>query len=99
MGRLINGINGHIQGKVGAVIGSSWKGIPYVKGPYKPRTKKISKDEKNNRSKFAKAHYWLKPLVEFVRIGFKGYTPLVEGFIAAKSYLLKNAFEGTGADK
>lgn len=98
MGRLINGINGPIVGKVGAVIGSSWKGVPYLKGPYKPRTKKISDTEKANRNKFSMAQYWLKPLLLFVRVGFKGFTPLVEGFVAAKSYLMKNAMEGTGAD-
>jgi hypothetical protein len=99
MARYPKGIMGPIRGKVGSVIGSSWKGVPYLKGPYKPRTKKISKKEKHNRIKFAKAQFWLKPLLDFVRIGFKGYKPpLVEGYIAAKSYLLKNAFEGTGAD-
>jgi hypothetical protein len=41
---------------------------------------------------------WLKPVTEFVRAGFKGYTEKVEGFIAAKSWLLKNAFEGEGDD-
>lgn len=38
------------------------------------------------------------PCFGLCRIGFKGYTERVEGFIAAKSYLLKNAFEGEGAD-
>jgi len=94
MGKLINGINGPIQGKVGTVHGSSRKGVPYLKGPYKKRTKKISKKEKGNRNKFADSQFWLKPLLEFVREGFKGYTERVEGFIAAKSYLSKNAFEG-----
>ena len=98
MGRLVNGINGPIVGKVGTVIGSSYKGVPYLKGPYKPRTKSISDTEKGNRSRFAMAQAWLKPLLPFVRLGFKGYTPMVEGFIAAKSYLMKNAMEGTGAD-
>ena len=31
MGRLVSGINGPIIGKVGTVIGSTWKGKPYVK--------------------------------------------------------------------
>ncbi len=31
MGRLIGGVNGQIQGKVGTMIGSSRNGIPYVK--------------------------------------------------------------------
>ncbi|WP_315818790.1 DUF6266 family protein [Paraflavitalea speifideaquila] len=57
----------------------------------------MSKKEKANRSKFGMAQYWLKPILDFVRQGFKGYSPTVEGFVAAKSWLLKNAFEGTGA--
>jgi len=98
MGRLIGGINGPIQGKVGTVIGSSRNGIPYLKGPYKSRTTKISKKEKENRSKFARAQFWLKPLLEFVREGFKDYSLKSQGFVAAKSYLLRNAFEGTSKD-
>jgi len=98
MGKLPFGINGPIQGKIGTVHGSSWKGIPYVKGPYKKRTKKVSKDEAANRNKFADAQAWLQPLKLFVRQGFKGYTDTVEGFIAAKSYLLLNAFEGVQPD-
>jgi len=98
MGKLPFGINGPIQGKIGTVHGSSWKGIPYVKGPYKKRTKKVSKPEAANRNKFADAQAWLQPLTLFVRQGFKGFTDTVEGFIAAKSYLLKNAFEGVQPD-
>lgn len=98
MGKLISGLNGPIHGKVGSVIGSSWKGIPYVKGPYKKRTTKVSKKEKTNRNKFSMAQYWLKPLLDFVRQGFKGYSPTVEGFGAAKSWLLLHAFEGAGQD-
>lgn len=92
MGRLINGINGQIQGKVGSVIGSSRKGVPYVKGPYKNRTKTVSKKELLNRKKFAMAQAWLAPLVDFVREGFRGYSERSEGFVAAKSWLLKNSF-------
>jgi hypothetical protein len=76
------------------VIGSSWRGIAYLKGPYKKRTKKISVKEKLNRIKFAKAQAWLQPILYLVKEGFKGYSERAEGFIAAKSYLLKNAFEG-----
>jgi hypothetical protein len=98
MAKLNGSIIGSFSGKVGSVIGSSWKGVPYMKGAHKARTEKISDEEKGNRSKFAMAQAWLKPLLEFIRVGFKGYTPTVEGFIAAKSYLMKNAMEGTGAD-
>ena len=99
MARLLNGINGPIQGTVGTVIGSSWKGFPYIKSRPRKRKKKAHKAEAANRSKFAAAHRWLKPLLKFVREGFRGYAPKVEGFNAAKSRLLLYAFEGEGADR
>jgi hypothetical protein len=91
MGRLVAGILGPVIGKVGTVIGSSRNGIPYLKGPHKNRTKAISEKETLNRLKFAAAQAWLKPLLNFVRIGFKGHSERSEGFVSAKSYLLKNA--------
>ncbi len=98
MATYTDGINGKFRGKVGTVIGSSWKGIPYMKSLHSKRTIPAHKDEQLNRNKFAMAHRWLQPVTDFVRAGYKGYTPTVEGFLAAKSYLLKNAFEGEGTD-
>jgi len=98
MGRLVNGINGPIVGKVGTVIGSSRNGKPYLKGPYKPRTKKVSKAELGNRSKFSQAQFWLKPLLKFVREGYRSYKMTSGAFVAAKAYLLRNAFEGMTPD-
>jgi hypothetical protein len=98
MGKLNSGLNSSFGGRVGTVVGSSWKGIPYIKSAYKPRTKKISEKEKANRSKFAMAQEWLSPLLDFVREGFKGYSETVEGYLAAKSWLLRNCFTGTAPD-
>lgn len=80
------------------MIGSSWKGKAYMKSLHHPRTIPPRKLEQQNRNKFGMAHYWLKPekVKAFVRAGFKGYSPTVEGFLAAKSCLLKNAFTGEG---
>lgn len=91
MGILISGPNGPIIGKVGAMHGSSRNGKHYVKGPYKKRTQKVSQKELLNREKFALAQAWLAPLLDFVREGFRGYSERSQGFIAAKSWLLKNA--------
>lgn len=91
MGRLPKGIMGPIIGKVGTVHGSSRNGIGYIKGPYKSRTLKVSKKELQNRKKFAMAQAWLSPVLIFVREGFRGYSQRSHGFIAAKSWLLKNA--------
>jgi hypothetical protein len=98
MATYTDGINGNFKGKVGRVIGSSWKGKPYMKSLYRKRTIPAHEMEQLNRNKFALAHRWLQPVTDFVRAGYKGHTPTVEGFLAAKSYLLKNAFEGDGAD-
>ena len=62
-----------------------------MKGPYKDRTTIISEKEKLNRRKFAASQAWLKPVIEFLRVGFKGYSERSEGFVSAKSYLHKNA--------
>lgn len=100
MATYTDGINGHFKGKVGTVIGSSWKGKFYMKSLHHPRTIPPHKKEQQNRNKFAMAHHWLKPeeVKAFVRAGFKGYSPTVEGFLAAKSCLLKNAFTGEGEE-
>lgn len=97
MGRIMNGLQGPVVGTVGNIIGSSWKGVPYIKSRYKKRTK-ATKEEAANRQRFAMAQRWLKPLLEYVRAGFKGYTPTVEGFIAAKSHLMRNAMDGLRID-
>ena len=91
MGRLVAGIYGPVHGKVGTIVGSSRNGVPYIKGLYKNRTAVVSKKELLNRKKFAVAQAWLKPLLEFVRQGFRGHSQRSEGFVAAKSWLLKNA--------
>ena len=98
MGRLLGGVNGQIQGKVGTMIGSSRNGVPYVKGPYKNRTQTVSEKELLNRKKFATAQAWLSPILDFVRVGFRGYSQRSQGFIAAKSWLLKNSFTGQEED-
>jgi hypothetical protein len=98
MAKIPLGINGPIVGTVGSVVGSSWKGEPHIKGKYKDRKKDVTKKELGNRSKFGAGQRWLQPITEFVRTGFRGYTERIEGFSAAKSYLSKYAWEGTGAD-
>lgn len=91
---------GPFRGKLGNIIGTSWKGIPVMRTrPEKrKRPRRAKGNEKQNQSKFAMAHYWLQPLLKFVREGFKNYSFRAEGFNAAKSYLLKNAFEGVKPD-
>lgn len=94
MAKYSNGINGAFTGKVGNVVGTTWKGIPVLRAAPLKRSSKAKGNEKQNQTKFSQAHHFLQPMLTIVREGFKGYTERVEGFNAAKSYLLNNAFEG-----
>ena len=92
MAILKNGPNGGLSGKFGSVIGYRLNGQDIIKGWPKKRTKKPSQREQANRDKFAQMQAWLKPLLGFLQIGFKGYAPTFQGFVAAKSYNSKHAF-------
>ncbi len=93
MGRLINGPNGPFIGKAGSFIGYTVNGVGYIKGIYKLRTKPPTEKEAFNQKKFAVAQEWLQPLKNIVRAGFRGYNERFQGFVAAKSYLMKNALK------
>lgn len=93
MAILKNGPNGGFSGKVGSVIGYQLNGQDVIRGWSKKRTKKPSKQELANRDKFAQMQAWLKPLLDFLRLGFKNYAPTYQGFVAAKSYNSKHAFK------
>src|SRR5690606_34337514 len=90
MGKYVSGINGAFTGKIGNTIGSSWRGIPYMKSR-SHRTKPATEGEKINRFIFGMTQQWLKPLKEYLRIGFNNYTLTNQGVNAAKSFLYKNA--------
>jgi hypothetical protein len=98
MAKYLHGINGPFMGKVGTVTGCKWKSVDYMRVTGYKRTKKVSEEEQANRSKFTAAQYWLKPLKTFLREGFKGYKPTVEGFNAAKSYLMLHAMTGPAVE-
>lgn len=56
MGTINKGILGAISGKVGTVVGSSWKGKPYLRSvPARRKNRKLSDAEKAQRAKFRMA--------------------------------------------
>src|SRR5690606_7859998 len=90
MGKMDYGINGPIRGKVGNVVGSSWRGIPYLKSLPK-RKKPPTEGEKINRFIFSMTQQWLQPLAEFLKVGFRDYSQTSSGVNAAKAYMYKHA--------
>jgi hypothetical protein len=91
MGTIKQGILGGFSGKVGTVIGGSWKGISYMRSI--PQSVHNPKTERQTiqRSKFTVAVQTLKPLTSILNIAWKENIYQKSPFNAAMSYTLKNA--------
>ncbi|MBR4157180.1 MAG: hypothetical protein IKU01_10870 [Bacteroidales bacterium] len=94
MGNIKQGILGGFSGKVGTVIGSSWKGITYMRA-IAPNVKDArTAKQLAQREKFVLTLGFLRSLQSFVRVGFKMYATRQTAFNAAMSYTLKNCIKG-----
>jgi hypothetical protein len=86
---------GVISGKIGQIVGATWKGINYVRvlpgSVANPQTDK----QLAQRQKFGVTMHFLNPLSEFLQIGFRNYAVGMTGINAAFSYNIKNALAGT----
>ena len=95
MAYLKKGLLGPVTGKVGTLVGSSWRGIEFVKS-LPNRTKPPTPGELANRHIFKFTQQWLTPIDSFLKVGFKGYSQTSYGVNAAKSYLYKHALKKDG---
>lgn len=95
MAKMKKGIHGPISGKIGDIVGSSWRGIDYIKSKPK-RTKPATERELGNQFTFAYTQYWLQPIKDFLKTGFRNDTHTVFGVNAAKSYLYNHALTKDG---
>ena len=98
MGTIKQGILGGFSGKVGTVIGSSWKGISYMRGQAQHVKNPRSAGQVNQRSKFNLVLNFLQPNVPYIRIGYKSQAAKQTEFNAAFSYHIKNAVTGSYPD-
>ena len=95
MGTIKQGILGGFSGKVGTVIGGSWKGISYMRSQAQSVSNPRTEGQVNQRTKFTLALEFLKPITDAIRVGFKLYAQKQTAFNAAMSYTLANAISGT----
>jgi len=87
--------DGAFIGKLGTVVGCTWKGKHYVRR-IPLRTAPPTQREHENRYVFNLVNEWLKPIQDFVRLGFRNYQPTVWGVNAASSVLHKTALHKDG---
>ena len=98
MGTIKKGILGGFSGKVGTVVGASWKGIAYMRSlPQKVRNPRTLA-QRSQRAKFALTLALLRPLTDFLRVSWKLYAHKQSPFNAAMSYTIANAIIGNYPD-
>ncbi|WP_412560608.1 DUF6266 family protein [Winogradskyella sp. MIT101101] len=94
MGKIAQGILGGLSGKVGNVIGGSWKGIDYIRIKPSSVANPRTVGQVNQRTKFTATLEFLQAVKPFIKLGYKGLAVKKTEFNAAMSYVLNNAITG-----
>jgi hypothetical protein len=94
MAKLSQGVNGPFSGKVGAVVGYTWKGIAVMRGRPSARTKPFTAKELNHQAKFRLMNKFLRPAVSLLNVTFAHLAIGMSAFNKAFSYNVKNAITG-----
>lgn len=89
-----NGINGAFSGKIGNTIGSSWRGIEYMKSLHHTGSKAFSEKQKNQHFLLGMISSWLKPLKHIIEIGYQVFSSGKTPMNGCVSYHMKNAVTG-----
>jgi hypothetical protein len=98
MGRISKGILGGFSGKVGTVVGGTWKGIEYIRSQPVARKTKFSQKQLEQQAKFKLTVGFLKCMLDLLMVTFNDFAIGMTGYNSAVSYNLKNAITGTYPD-
>lgn len=96
MGKINQGILGGFSGKVGTVVGSSWKGITYVRSVAQSVKNPRTPAQMEQRAKFRLLVSFLSDVTEFVRVGYGALAVKQTAHNAAFKYNYRNALSGEG---
>ena len=94
MGKIAQGILGGLSGKVGNIVGGSWKGIDYIRIKPSSVANPRTEGQVNQRNKFTVTLEYLQATSDFIKIGYKSFAVKKTEFNAAMSYVLNNAVGG-----
>ena len=95
MGKFRNGILGGFQGKVGTVIGSTWRGEDIMRALPKKAAKRPTELQLLQRIKFKAVSEFLNPLRNALGIYFGNDMGVKSRYNLATSYHITNAIEVT----
>jgi len=94
MGKIAQGILGGLSGKVGNIIGGSWKGIDYIRIKPSSVANPRTEGQVNQRNRFTVTLEFLQAVQPFIKQGYKSLAIKKTEFNAAMSYILNNAITG-----
>ena len=94
MGKISQGILGGLSGKVGNIIGGSWKGIDYIRIKPSSVANPRTPGQVNQRNKFSATIEFLQPNKDFLNVGYKAFAIKKTAFNSAMSNVLSNAITG-----
>lgn len=95
MGTIEKGILGGFSGKVGTVIGGTWKGIDYMRSKSNRKNFNASEAQLAQQLKFGLTIRFVQSMSGLVELSFRNYAVKKTGINSALSYTLKNAIAGT----
>lgn len=94
MGTINKGILGGFSGKVGSVVGGSWKGIDYMRSKGNNRNANPTEKQLAQQLKFALTMRFVQPLTGLLEISFRNFAIMKTGINSAFAYTIKNAITG-----
>ncbi len=95
MARFLKGITGAYTGKVGNVVGSSWRGIDYIRSLPKKSSKPASEDQMAQRMRFRMTTAFLKSIKDILKIGFSDSKQRGRlGYNVAFQHFVNHAIQG-----
>lgn len=98
MGTIKQGILGGFSGRVGTVVGGTWKSVHYMRALAINIKDARTDKQLCQRGRFSEVVNFLKIITPFIRIGYRNYEQGKSAYNAATSYLLKYAVTGCGEE-
>ena len=98
MARIAKGILGPVSGTVGTVVGSSWKGIHYLRSQSSGKKGTSTIEQIDHQLKFSTVVSFVQPMTGLLEQTFKKYATGMSEYNAAFSYNYRNALGGKAPD-
>jgi hypothetical protein len=98
MGRFTKGLYGAFRGKVGSMVGSTWKGIEVIRSKPAGGRKNASPEQLQQQARFRTMVRFLKPLASFLDQIYGSSAVQMTGFNKSFSYNVQNGLSGQYPD-